>query len=227
MNCGRANSVLQYMKMLLVLLALAPFLVVADTVYKSVDEQGNVVFSDQPSANAEKTEVQVAPAIDFEQVTLPRDTTRKTDAGPAYEQVIILEPANKQTIRDNPGNLNVLLQTEPALKPGHSVGLYMDGKQVNLGTDALVQLDTIDRGEHVLVARILDADNKVILASKPVTFYMHRISKLTSPLNRDSGNGADAVSPTNPPRVRTEGVTPVNPPRPGSQPAAPASVQGP
>ncbi len=216
------------MKMMLILLVLLPLQVVAETVYKSIDKQGNVVFSDQPSARAEKIEIQLAPAMDFEQVTPPRASNRNNDLGPAYEQVIILQPTNQQTVRDNPGNLTVLLQTEPALQPGHNVGLYMDGKQVNLGIEDTVSLNTVDRGEHVLVARILDADNNVILASKPVTFYMHRISKLTSPLNRDNGAAVNPLpGPTNPPRVTVDGVTPLTPPRPGSEPAVPASVQGP
>lgn len=213
------------MKLPVLLFAFIPFTIAAETVYKSVDEQGNVIFSDQPSANAEKLEVEAAPTIDFEQLSLPPRAKETVENSATYQQVLILEPGNEQTIHDNPGNLTVLIASEPTLKQEHQIMLEMDGKRVSTGTGNTVKIENIDRGQHTLTARIVDANGNVLLSSRPTTFFMRRVSKLTSPLNKDAANNqATGVSPVNPPRVVPDGVSPVNPPRPtGQQPATAAT----
>lgn len=213
------------MKFSVLIFAFMPLTIAAETVYKSVDEQGNVFFSDQPSANAEKLEVEAAPAIDFNQLSLPPRAKEKVEDTATYQQVLILEPGNEQTIHDNPGNLTVLTVSEPILKQGHQIMLEMDGKPVSVSRENTVKIENIDRGQHTLTARVVDADGNVLLSSRPTTFFMRRVSKLTSPLNKDATiNQTGGVSPVNPPRVAPDGVTPVNPPKPGGNQAAPANT---
>lgn len=208
------------MRIIALFLSLLPLLTAAETVYKSVDEQGNVIFSDQPSANAEKFEVEAAPSIDFREVTIPTRAAEKKKTTAYYQEIMILEPGNEQTVRDNPGNLNVFVASNPALREGDQYQLVLDGQSVSAGRDNTVKLQNIDRGEHTLTAQIVNNEGKVLLTSRPSTFYMHRISKLTSPLNKDKNNSS-SVSPTNPPRVVPDGVTPQNLPQAGAQQPAP------
>lgn len=157
-------------------------------IYRSVDEAGNAVFSDLPQAGSEK--------MDLPELTIYESPQRKEikadNAKPSgldgkqnqafapYSRFRILRPANKDTIRNNAGTVPVELQIIPALqvKLGHRIVLHLDGKKVASITVPKYKLAGIDRGAHTLAAKILDKKGKVLKSSSPVSFYLHRFSKL-------------------------------------------------
>lgn len=155
-------------------------------VYRSVDESGNIIFSDVPQSGSTKVDL---PELSTYESPPSKEIKRDKPSGqgldPAqdfvsYSDFTILQPIDKDTFRDNSGAVPVELQITPALQVtlGHQVILLLDGKKIISTTVPKYKLTGIERGAHTLSAQILDKDGKVLKASNPVSFQLLRFSKL-------------------------------------------------
>lgn len=145
-------------------------------IYRSVGEDGSIVFSDSPSPGAEKVRVQETQTID---APPPPTFVYERPQAPAapYSRVEIVEPANDAQIRENTGNINVSVVVEPGgLGAGDRLVLLMDGQQVaeGQGQQTSFSLENIDRGTHQLKAVVRGHDGKTVHSSPSVTFHMLR-----------------------------------------------------
>ncbi|WP_286264303.1 DUF4124 domain-containing protein [Thalassotalea atypica] len=144
-------------------------------VYVWRDENGVLVFSDSPRADAEEVKVR------DDTLTLPSVDTSILDIKPqvideSYE-VVITQPENNATIRDNSGSVYISGGIKPIFKRGHKIQLYLDGNpHKKPQTHSMFALRNIDRGEHQIKMDLIDDKGKVIASSEAVTFYMHRTS---------------------------------------------------
>lgn len=190
---------LQYMKYtwLIVLLLMAS--AQAD-IYRSVDAEGNVVFTDEPSQGAERIEVSPASVISPEQGittgdqeaddilkltpdTEPEVTEQSADAIPAY-QVRIIAPADDESIWVNNGNVTVSLIVEPQLdaERGDLIVLNLNGADVGVAQPSTsFQLTNLSRGTHSVSATIIDSNGMALTTSETITFHLHRTSVLNKP----------------------------------------------
>ena len=157
-------------------LVLAPALA-ATTVYRWVDEQGVVHFSDQPHPGAEKMRVQDAP-------TFPAPRTPQTpSAAPAPEQAAptgscsIESPGDQQNLM-NTYSVSGSIHLPGQLDPGDRVLLMLDGKVLTGAADlsGAFQIPEIDRGAHTLAAQVLTPDGQVICQTPQITFFVHQPS---------------------------------------------------
>ncbi len=154
------------------------FLAVAATaeVYRSVDRDGTVVFTDKPSPDAELIEVdelqtiKPPPAGDFKYTPPPEKPKAR------YTEVSITSPQHDAAIRDNGGNVTVNIVTKPRLQGSDNLVLYLDGKKNMLGKATAKAFSGLDRGSHQLRAVIKDADDRIQLSSSSVTFHLLRRS---------------------------------------------------
>lgn len=167
--------------------------------YKWVDEDGNVSYSDQPQhKDARKLDP-------FGDNTIPatRMPPKAQPALPAadkpetrYSLLQITSPEDDQAIRSNPGNISVSLTTEPALDVarGHSISLLLDNQPVreNITSDQ-ASLQNIDRGTHQLSAVIKNKQGKTLKQSNTITFHLHRHSILHPNAGQNQG-GSPAPS---------------------------------
>ena len=179
-------------------------LAAAQTIYRTTDAEGNVVFTDDPDRGGEKVELEpltVVPSRDEARSAQP--PTRAEPAAPnraatpaapfmPYDRFAIRAPANESTLPTGAaGNVTVELAIEPALREDHRVRLLLDGQisQSALHTDAFL-LNNLPRGEHVLQAELLDAAGEVRHRSETVTLYVQRASIYLpqNPNNPTSGN---------------------------------------
>ena len=148
----------------------------AAEVYRSVDEDGNVVFTDQPSEGAEVIEIDKLQTIKPPPVRDSDYAPRQEKPKPAYTEIRITSPENDLAIRENSGNVSVSISTTPGLRPGDAVFLYLDGKEFNLGNSTGKSFTGLDRGTHQLRAVIKSSDGRILLSSKSVTFHLLRQS---------------------------------------------------
>ncbi|HEX4648857.1 MAG TPA: DUF4124 domain-containing protein [Steroidobacteraceae bacterium] len=167
---------------LLILVALICPLAAAATVYKWVDENGVVHYSDQPHPNAEKLQVGSAQ-------TYKADTSYAAPSGPAappppaqpstYQGCAIAQPANDQTF-NNLDSLAIVVRTDPALRAGDQVFLTLDGQPLNGGkaTGPQFTVSPVDRGTHVLQATVRDSEGGLMCQSPGVTFNVLQASIL-------------------------------------------------
>jgi hypothetical protein len=150
-------------------------------VYKRVNPDGSVEFSDVPDKSGEKP-VTLEPSTTYKPPKLqpaPKQPARKTFTG--YESVKINQPENDVTIRDNTGNISVMVSSKPALQPGHSFILLMDGNKVGEGRAGNYNLTNLPRGSHTLTVQIQDGEGNTLIQSGAVTFFLKRFSKLLNP----------------------------------------------
>lgn len=148
-------------------------------IYKWTDNQGNVHFSDQPQKGAEKVEL---PQIQtFSPPPVPdssqsgNNQVDDDDATVEYESFAIIQPTNEATIRNNQGYVNVSVQIEPQLQEGDQLQLVYDGQDLGKPqVNPSFSLNEVERGEHTVAVKIINASGKVIGTTDSVTFYMHR-----------------------------------------------------
>lgn len=152
----------------------------AGQIYKSIDAQGNVSYSDQPSPGAQP--VQLAP-ISITPVPAtpagnpaPMQTAPVTDAKPVvYLQLQIISPINDQTVWDNNGQVTVSVSVMPALASTDTMQMIVDGKiAAESNSAANFNLTHLDRGTHVIQAQIVRNKKQIVKVSNSVTFYLHK-----------------------------------------------------
>jgi hypothetical protein len=176
---------------LFTLLSLACSLALAATVYKWVDDDGVVHYSDQPHPNAQKlqvhdvqtyrpsagdTAVAAAPGVPVTPVAAG-DTQRN------YQGCAVVQPADNQDFA-NLDALNIVVQTDPVLRPGDQIYVSVDGAPLNNGqpTGGQLTLSPVDRGSHTIQAQVRGSDGAVRCQTPSITFSVHQPS-LLNPAN--------------------------------------------
>ena len=167
-------------------MSLACSLALAATVYKWVDENGVVHYSDQPHANAEKVHVaapQTYKAGQYDTAPSAAPAAPAANAGPAYQGCAIGQPSDGSEFA-NLDALNILVRTDPQLRPGDQVFIMLDGAAVNNGaaTGPLFTLSPVERGTHTLQAVVRDAGGELLCQSPGVRFEVHQAS-IKNPAN--------------------------------------------
>jgi len=165
------------------LLLLSCSAALAATVYRWVDEDGVVHYSDQPHANAEKLQVHAAQTYKPAAVDTPAaggGGGGASAAAPApYRGCAIVQPQDGQAFA-NIDSLTVVVQTDPALHQGDKVYVVVDGQALNGGNPTGPQfvLSPVDRGTHTAQAQVKDAGGALQCQTPPVTFDVHQNSIL-------------------------------------------------
>jgi len=147
-------------------------------IYKHIDQNGNVVFSDSPSEESSIVELQALPILNFP----PPPATKAPKHAPKafrYSTFKISSPQQNETIRNNNGIINVAMSVDPALKKGHRLQLLLDGSPSNApSTASTFKLENVDRGSHRLQANVFNKENKLIQSTASITIQLHQFSKL-------------------------------------------------
>jgi len=158
----------------------------AADIYKVVDKDGNVVYTDQPPADGSlpmdlpelsviETDKQslAAPAAgnaaEVAEEPSPRDLRRM------YSDFSITQPQNEETFWGTANTVVVGWGSTTPPAPDMSVRLFVDGQPQAVPSTGSVSL-TLDRGEHEVYAELLDARNRRIVVTDTVTFFVQQAS---------------------------------------------------
>lgn len=171
-------------------LLLFPLLGLAD-IYRMVDKDGYVTFTDTPQKGATKINLPLAQVYSTSNNTAgsssqskkttptppPRPATTKTDVT-YYQQVQIISPKNGETIQNSGGKLEVAVGLMPNLRTGDKLVISVDDEPVTESTDQNVSfvLQGIPRGTHRLQAYVMAVDTHILKSSEIVTCYIHQAS---------------------------------------------------
>lgn len=162
----------------LILISLLAFtsMVAADTLYKWVDDQGNVHYSDKPQPGAQKIEIPKAPTFTPATPAMPvpppaTGASRPQDSGHLpYTQISVSSPKDQDTVW-NTSSVTVSVSLTPALQAGDSVTISVDGQsQTTQGTATFTDLD---RGEHDVTVTVNGRSASGTLRAQSV-FYIQR-----------------------------------------------------
>ena len=185
MQAGPSEAMLEDMKnttlkiLLIVVLGSVSALAVNAGLYRGVDSEGNILYSDTPFKDSEKF---TPPPISV--MDAPKPVTEKKvgeDEQPAefkYMGFDIESPVNEQTIRNDP-DVKVSVKLVPALntEAGHSIWLLLDGNPVMKNSlDTSFYIGRIERGAHKLQAQVRDTEGKAIVQTRTIVVYIHNTS---------------------------------------------------
>jgi hypothetical protein len=178
------------MRLLLITLLLIPLGAAAE-IYKSVDAEGNTIYTDKPDSQAEEFIVPSMNAIPMPKPA-PKQEPEEKPATPTYQSFSIVSPKTDQVIRDNNGNIALQLRSQPKLQAGHYFAVYVDGHMlVKKSNQTSISIPGINRGEHQITAVIRDAGGKTLARSQSITIHMKRqsVGKANNKVGPFAANG--------------------------------------
>lgn len=191
---------------LLLALVLLPATPAMAEVYRWVDEQGAVHFSDEaPSAGAEPMQLK-SPGV----VSLPplaqkdaggEDAASQAAQGATYEALEITAPSEGEILYQTLPVVNVAFELSPALQVGeaHHVVIMLDGQPVAETRDSGATIADVLPGPHTVSVQVLDAERRPLIGSPPVSFFVRRRSAIAG--SDPPGVTSPAVSAPAFPRV--------------------------
>ncbi len=166
------------------------------TLYKKIDKNGRVIFTDKPLPGAKKVVVDTSKNV----MAIPKVKTNKNEEGKfavefgkrnkddkddkkkpfQYQLLSIEKPNNDEAIRANDGNLYIIVAITPMLQREHSIRLLMDGAAASPDQKVpYFSLTGVDRGTHQLTAQVIDdATGEILQSSESIEFHLLRASRL-------------------------------------------------
>jgi hypothetical protein len=167
---------LTHIVLLLMTLSVLPT-ALGDTLYKWVDEQGNVHYSDKPQPGATKIHLPNAQTYVAPEVALPGSVheggnPQLQQQAHSYATFKITSPAADETL-NNVQSVTVTVDLEPGLMDGDKITIALDGQSQGPGSALSATFDDVDRGEHSASATVSEANGQTINAPA-VTFYIQK-----------------------------------------------------
>jgi uncharacterized protein YcfL len=150
-------------------------------IYRWVDSQGVVNYSDMPHAGA-----QAVKDSDIQSYSTPLPSSSSTE--PAiekqgdtkksqhdYKKVVIIEPADQITIRNTQGYVLVKAEIQPKLFVGDNAQLIFDGTAQGSPQNTLsFELNGVNRGSHTIAIQVINSDGDVLKTSPAITIFMQQ-----------------------------------------------------
>lgn len=172
-----------------VVLLLTPLVAVSEgQIYKIVNPDGSVTFTDQkPAPGAEpvklkplsviQTDIQVPETTDAS-AEQPEEATKEPTARELqrmFRDFRITQPQNEETFWGTGNQVNVSWGASRTIPEDMRVILYVDGEGKNAPASGNTLL-SLDRGEHQVYAVLRDANNRRIVSTETVTFFVKQHS---------------------------------------------------
>jgi Domain of unknown function (DUF4124) len=183
------------------LMSLACSVALATTVYKWVDENGVVHYSDQPHPNAQKLQVEGVQTYSARGASVPapaggQESEARAESGRQYQGCAIAQPLDQQSL-PNAQSVFIRVATDPTPRPGDRIYISLDGQGLNGGeaTGMSFNVTPIERGAHSVQAQVRDGSGQILCQTPTITFYVQQ-PNLYSP---GMSGGVPAV-PGPPPR---------------------------
>lgn len=160
-------------------------------VYKTVDKDGNVTYTDQPPSDGsgpielpglsviEKPEYQKtareseAEAIANGTQTVPAEKSLRQLQN-EFRDFAIVSPQQEESVWRPDGPVAIAWSTGGQMLDGMKVTVTLDGKRLAPTTGRMVLVPDMERGEHTVSAELTDARNRQVARAEPVTFFIRQ-----------------------------------------------------
>ena len=172
---------------LVCLILLLPLTLVAqEQIYRSVDDQGQPVFSDQAGEGSQP--VTLAPTNTVPPGTLSPDVDQAAAQSPSDYAVAIRSPSNDESFVNTGGSFSVVADIQPAPESGAMVQLLVDGAVYGEPqAGGVFELNGLPRGSHTLQVEVIDAQGSSLGASDAITVHVHQASSAVHKAIRRGG----------------------------------------
>tara|TARA_B100000446_G_scaffold29101_3_gene24342 strand:+ start:909 stop:1409 length:501 start_codon:yes stop_codon:yes gene_type:complete len=151
--------------------------IAAADVYKSVDEDGRVIYTDNPHGKQQVEKVDL-PSINS-QPAIPITPPKKTDQAMATQyRLSIVSPAHESHIPTGQAEITVRVKLQPKMNSEQRIQLLLNGRAFGPASKTPnIRLSDVYRGEHQLAARLQDSQGKTLAQSASITLYVKRTSQ--------------------------------------------------
>jgi Domain of unknown function (DUF4124) len=176
------------------LISLACSVALATTVYKWVDENGVVHYSDQPHPNAQKLQIEGVQTYSSKSAAgrpgAAAEPETQAEAAPSYRGCAIAQPLDQQNLM-NAQSVFIRVQTDPQVRRGDQVFISMDGQALNGGqaTGMSFNVTPLERGSHTVQAQVKDTNGQTLCQTPSVTFYVQQPNLFSPGANTAPGTG--------------------------------------
>ena len=153
----------------------------AQPIYKVVDENGNVTYTDQkPSDDAEPMDLPELNVLDSQ--SEPPTISTGQDA-PEVEPLRLefVSPQDEEHIFGTGNTLDVALEANIEIPATALVVFYLDGEAQEPVQSLRHSFEFIPRGPHTLSAQLQTVAGRVLAETETITFYMRQASRLNPP----------------------------------------------
>lgn len=215
-------------------LALAtPGLAVAE-IYKYVDSNGVIRYTDKPpSRDAQpvelpKVQTYTSESVLDEDAPAPEPDSVLAADGDAYDSVELLAPAADQVFNTGSGSVTAAASVSPGLRPGHSLIFLVDGQATAAPPgESRTELTGLERGTHSLQAVVQDETGALRAQSPAIQFHLHQPSTLQRSFDPTPGSPPIPIDQQPRPDKDKDGQSDPRPPRAPGQLTRPPIVPPP
>jgi len=151
-------------------------------IYKQVDEDGTVTYTDTPS-DPEDEKINLTTGNTVKPFSAPARSASAPDkkVSTRYKTVTITSPNNDQSYHNLPPEeaITISIATTPTLQTNDKIKLTVNGsRHGELSTSGAFSLKALDRGTYTLIASVISKNGKALISSQPISIHVHRFSKL-------------------------------------------------
>lgn len=155
-------------------------------VYKRVDAQGNVTYSDEPLDGGEAIEVKPVTTVTLPKADQVREIVERNrrnedrDQQPSqpYGNVGFVAPENNSAFHSGSGDVTFSVSSQPALRQGHLFEVSLDGQPIGQNASGQFSVNNVYRGSHEASVNIVDSQGRIIQPGQSISFTIHRPSVL-------------------------------------------------
>lgn len=150
-------------------------------IYRMVDANGNVTFTDSPSKNAQRVQLpplSIVPSLSPEDIARANGKEKEAPAArPVSYKLSFISPEANQTFQKPADTIEVAVAVEPELTAGDRLILSSNGNSLGEGQSSALATEALDRGAHTITARVVASTGKV-LGEQSVTVFVQQPTKL-------------------------------------------------
>ena len=149
---------------------------VAAEIYKTIDKQGRVVYTDRPPAhvNAKIVELPSINALPAPQYIPNDNSVPNAVAVDDSYQINVINPVSGVVLSDDKPDFSISVNLNRALEPGHVLVYFLDGYIVGKTTERAISVLAPSRGEHKLHVDVMNKYGKSLGQSDPITLVVQR-----------------------------------------------------
>lgn len=160
----------------------------AAQVYKTIDKDGNVTYTDMPPGDGSKP-IDLPPLSVIETPVYEKTPRQEAEEAAAtggkkevplrtlrnnFRDFAIISPLHEESVWRPDGPISIAWSSSNQLLEGMRVQIFLNGQQQANTTAPMIPISGLDRGEHTVTALIKDARNRTIATAEPITFYIRQ-----------------------------------------------------
>ncbi|MGQ0429190.1 MAG: DUF4124 domain-containing protein [Gammaproteobacteria bacterium] len=148
-------------------------------IYRWVDKDGIVHYSDQPGAPGAERVVVIDPNTYTEEESFEAGAGYAQQEQPEespYQRLAIVQPQPDQVFFGADAAVTVAAELDGTLRPDHTLVFFVNGNRRPADSGLGLQLTNLERGSHFLRATVLDQNGQPLITSQQVTFHLRQAS---------------------------------------------------